>query len=94
MEHTWCHFLNVSGAENVDEDARPQEILPFCKHPFVECGVTEAAEVKIKIELRYSGLLCSEYSLCYNPEVCSYLIRGVSLKSQKDHVNFLIFKTL
>jgi len=25
----------VSDAVNVDEDARPQEISPFCKYPFL-----------------------------------------------------------
>ena len=50
MECTRCHFLNVSDAENVDEEARPQEMSPLCKHPFLACGVTEAAEVKINIQ--------------------------------------------
>lgn len=50
MECTRCHFLNVSDAENVDEEARPQEMSPLCKHPFLACGVTEAAEVKVNIQ--------------------------------------------
>ena len=95
MECLWCHFLNVSDAENVDEDARPEEISAFCKLPLLACGVTEAAEVQINIELHSSGLLHSEYLLCNNPEECSYhLLRSGSLKSHKDHLNFLIFKTL
>jgi hypothetical protein len=49
----------VSGAENV-EDARPQEVPPFFKHPFLASDITEAAEVKIKIEIHSSGLLHSE----------------------------------
>jgi hypothetical protein len=94
VEHTWCRYLNVSDAESVDEDARPQEISPFCKLAYVACGVTEAAEVKINIELCSSGLLCSEYLLRNNPEECSYLLRSGSLQSFKDHLNFLISKTL
>jgi len=78
----------VSDAENVDEDARPQKISPFCKHLFLACGVTEAAEVKINIELCSSGSLCSECSLRNDPEECSYLLHGGSLKSHKDHLNF------
>jgi len=56
--------------------------------------LTEAAEVKINIELRSSGSLRSGYSLRNDPEECSYLLHGGSLNSHKDRLSFLILKTL
>ena len=95
MEHTRCHFLNTSDAESVDENDRPREISAFSNLLFLTCGGTEAAEVKVNIELRSSGLLCNEYLLHNNPEeYISHLLCSGSLKSHKNHCNFIIFKTL
>jgi hypothetical protein len=81
--------------KKVDEGARPQEISAFCKLPLLACGTTEAAEVEIEVELHSSVLLLNGYLLRSNPEECNYhLLHDRSLKSHKDHCNFLIFKRM